>query len=450
MVILLLMHGIVGLALLPLLSHAAFLGKGLAGIVALAAFLIARSLGGVFSLIGHFTVPPDGDAGKRAGYLYLANIFGSAAGSLITGFYLTEFVGMRTLAVLLSGSGLVVTSLFILYFSGPAVRMARRVMLPMLAAAALLATCQYFLTQTVMEALLFKTQDSAPLSRVVENRNGIVAVDRDDVVYGGGVYDGRFNISLKHDTNGIIRPYALSLFHPAMHDVFMIGLASGSWAQIVANNPDARHLTIVEINPGYLSLIAERPEVRSLLRNSKVEIVIDDAHRWLKRHPGRKFDAIIANATYHFRANASNLLSVEFDRLVAEHLSRGGIYVYNSTGSLRVEKTGCAGFHYGYRLFNNVLAANDPVRINARHWRDVLTAYRIDGRPVFDLRQKSNAALLSKVLTLANYVAVQRPSPQDQPIETCTNLLSRTAALNIITDDNMGTEWRYALGLDQL
>jgi predicted membrane-bound spermidine synthase len=449
MVGLLLMHGIVGLALLPLLTHTAFLGKGLTGIIALAAFLIARSLGGVFSLIGHFTVPPDGDAGKRAGFLYLANILGSAAGSLITGFYLTEFVGMRALAILLSAAGLAVTSFFIWRFSGRAGRLTFRVMLPMLAAAALLAACQYPLTQTVMEALLFKTQHAARLSRVVENRNGIVAVDQEDVVYGGGVYDGRFNLSLVHDTNGIIRPFALSLFHPAMHDVFMIGLASGSWAQIVANNPDVRHLTIVEINPGYLPLIAGRPEVRSLLRNPKVEIVIDDAHRWLKRHPGRKFDAIIANATYHFRANASNLLSVEFGRLVAEHLSHGGIYVYNSTESLRVQKTGCAGFPYGYRLFNNVLVANDPISIDAKHWRDVLTAYRIDGRSVFDLKQKSDAALLAKVLTLAHYVAIQWPSPENQPVETCSSVLVRTAALRVITDDNMGTEWRYPLGLDQ-
>ena len=47
----------------------------------------------------------------------------------------------------------------------------------------------------------------------------------------------------------------------------MIGMGSGSWAQIVANNPDVETLTIVEINPGYVQLIAEEPLVASVLDN---------------------------------------------------------------------------------------------------------------------------------------------------------------------------------------
>ena len=31
----------------------------------------------------------------------------------------------------------------------------------------------------------------------------------DGTVFGNGMYDGRFNTDLKHDTNGIVRPYAL-------------------------------------------------------------------------------------------------------------------------------------------------------------------------------------------------------------------------------------------------
>ncbi len=80
----------------------------------------------------------------------------------------------------------------------------------------------------------------------------------DGIVFGNGMYDGRFNTDLKRDTNGIVRPYALSLFHPVPRDVLMIGLSSGSWAQMIANNPDVESLTVIEINPGYLTLIAGR------------------------------------------------------------------------------------------------------------------------------------------------------------------------------------------------
>jgi spermidine synthase len=91
-------------------------------------------------------------------------------------------------------------------------------------------------------------------AKVLENRSGIIAVTDTGIVYGHGMYDGRFNTDLKHDTNGIVRPYALSLFHPAPRDVLMIGLSSGSWAQVIANNPDVASLTVIEINPGYIAL----------------------------------------------------------------------------------------------------------------------------------------------------------------------------------------------------
>jgi spermidine synthase len=63
-----------------------------------------------------------------------------------------------------------------------------------------------------------------------------------------------------------VRPYALSLFHPAPRNVLVIGLASGSWSQVLAHNPEVASITIVEINPAYLSLIAKTPEVASILR----------------------------------------------------------------------------------------------------------------------------------------------------------------------------------------
>src|SRR5208282_5385764 len=145
---------------------------------------------------------------------------------------------------------------------------------------------------------------------IVENRSGIISVAADGTVFGNGMYDGRFNTDLKHDTNGIVRPYALSLFHPAPRDVLMIGLATGSWAQVIANNPDVASLTIIEINPGYLTLMAHAPEVAAVLNNPKVKIVIDDGRRWLRAHPNRHFDVVVSNTTWYFRASVTNLLSV--------------------------------------------------------------------------------------------------------------------------------------------
>jgi hypothetical protein len=36
----------------------------------------------------------------------------------------------------------------------------------------------------------------------------------------------------------------------------------------------------------------------------------------------------------------------------------------------------------------------------------------------------------------------------DNPIEPCPDILARTAGKRPMTDDNMGSEWRYFLGLE--
>ena len=187
---------------------------------------------------------------------------------------------------------------------------------------------------------------------LVENRSGVIAVGADETVFGGGVYDGRFNVDLLNDTNGIFRAYAIAGLQRAPKQVLVIGLSSGSWAQIVANNPEVQALTIVEINPGYLGLIRQRASVSSLLHNPKVTIVIDDGRRWLVRNPDRKFDFILMNTSYHWRANVSNLLSREFCALLRAHLNRNGIAYYNTTWSGDAQATGTREFPYALRIAN--------------------------------------------------------------------------------------------------
>ncbi|WP_429028983.1 spermidine synthase [Bradyrhizobium sp. I1.14.4] len=229
-------------------------------------------------------------------------------------------------------------------------------------------------------------------------------------------------------------------FHPAPRDVLIIGLSSGSWAQVIVNNPSVEKLTIVEINPGYAQLIAERPEVRSLLSNPKVTIIADDGRRWLRRHPGRLFDAVVSNTTWNFRANATNLLSTEFLELVGRHLNPGGIVFYNTTLSRRVEKTACVAFAHGARFSNHMVASNAPLRWDYVRWRKVLEAYTIDGKSQFNPTDKADHDLLDTL--------VHEYGLDSEMVEQCPILMARTAGLPVVTDDNMGTEWRYYLGLE--
>ena len=136
---------------------------------------------------------------------------GAAAGSILTGFVLMDHMGLVAIAVTLVVAGLLCVIVLIgcarIAAPGKAARgsigwRARRARggcsIPRLA-----GRCA---RKPAMEG----SPDAKPFVDIVENRSGIITVDADGTVFGHGMYDGQFNTDLKHDTNGIVRPYALS------------------------------------------------------------------------------------------------------------------------------------------------------------------------------------------------------------------------------------------------
>ena len=429
----------IGLLFLPSMAHFAWLNGGVLGIAMLMVYLIARRWGSLLPYLAQFGVRADDRAGMQTGLLYFSNILGSAAGAILTGFVLTDYLTLVQVAVVLVIAGTVCALSVIAMLDVPRTeRLMRAAAAVGVLAVAAVATP--LLSERVLENLLFKGTADHAFSHVIENRSGIITVDTDGTVFGNGMYDGRFNTRLQEDRNGIIRPYALSLFHAAPRDVLMIGLASGSWAQVIANNPAVASLTIVEINRGYLTLIEQQPEVASVLHNPKVTIVMDDGRRWLSHHPERRFDAIVSNTTWNFRANVSNLLSAEFLKLVQQHLNPQGIMFYNTTGSDRVQRTACLAFPYGARFTNHMVVSDVPIDWNFVRWRETLESYVIDGQKQFDIHSANDRALLDSL-------AAADHSSQHM-IEGCPEVLTRTAGGVSVTDDNMGTEWRHYLGLE--
>ncbi len=402
--------------------------------------LAAACLGAVFPLLCHISIPPDGRAGARTSYLYLSNIVGSALGSYLTGFVLMDFLplGYVTIVLTLAGLGLGIVLML-------KAELKRRTFvaaaLGVFASALLVATASGPLFHLMYDKMVLKTSFSSRpfFVAIVETRSGVIGVTPDRTVFGGGIYDGRFSVSPINDRNGIIRAYSLSYFHPDPKNVLMIGLSSGSWAQVIANHPQLEHLTIVEINPGYLRLIRQVPEVASVLRNPKVHIEIDDGRRWLVRNPDRKFDVIVMNTSYNWRSNMSNLLSVEFLQLVRRHLSPGGVHFFNTTESTEALSTGLSVFPYGMRLMNFMVVSDTPLPLDVDRWRSVLANYKIDNQPMFDLSQELPRRRLNEMLSLT--ATMDSSAEMGFSVESASHIRARAAGVRIITDDNMGTEW---------
>lgn len=415
---------------------------------ALVAVAVAAALlGAILPLVAHFGIKPDDKAGQKLSYVYLANIVGSSAGSLITGFVFLDVMTLQQIGALIACLGMLLVATLMFLSDAQGTTRAAGLVVPLLAAGVFLKATPVAYDR-IWERLQYKEafEDDTRFKDVVETKSGVIAVTQQGFVYGGGAYDGKVNTSLRSDSNGIFRAYGVGAMHPSPRNVLMIGLATGAWAQVVANMDAVEHMTVVEINPGYLQLIAKYDEVKSLLTNPKVDIVIDDGRRWLNRHPDQRFDFIVMNTTWNWRAHSTNLLSVEFLELARAHLNKGGILYYNSTSSDDVKKTAATVFPHALRVWNFVAVSDEPFAWDKERWLHLIKTMKIDGKPAVELDPTDEDDRRWWADEEAYPDTVNAP-PVDEGLESRPSILTRAdaAGAQLITDDNMLPEWRQVL-----
>jgi hypothetical protein len=403
-------------------------------------FVAAGLIGSVLPLLCQLAVS-ESEAGRGVSLIYVSNIAGSALGSLGVGFVFTHHFGLKPTSLAL-GFAAVTAGSFALISNGAKRGLPRAWAIGLMAGSVIAIPFSLRFYPLLFERLVFgaRAEASVPFARIVENRNGMIGVTREGAVFGGGVYDGYFNIDPTNDLNLVARAYLLSAFCAAPKRILVIGLASGSWGQILANHPQVEALDAVEINPGYLQLIPQYSAVQSFVQNPKVRIYVDDARRWLLAHPEARYDAIVANTTFNWRDHSSGLLSVEFLNLIRSHLRAGGVYYFNSTESDETIATALGVFPYGLRVINFVAVSDSPVAVDKERLGETLRHYRIDGKLIFDTEMKPETQK-----ALASYIALVDSlymSPRFLGMESSDSLRARLGRRLIITDDNMGLEWR--------
>lgn len=438
--ILALLSSILGMVVIPLIGISLAVGLGASATAPILIALHASLSGATFPLIGHYGISPGAQIGSRVSMIYLANILGSACGSLLTGFVLMDRMGLAAVVATLGGGGSLI-ALGIAALRPGATRRAAWTAAALATIAAIVLSREP-LYRSVYERLQFagNAGDNPPFTHVVENRSGVITVTPDRVVFGSGAYDGRISVDIVDDRNGILRALLYAFYHPSPRDVLVIGMSTGAWAQAVASDARVERIDIVEINPGYVDLAAAYPEVSSLLQNPKVTIHIDDGRRWLAKNRERKYDVILQNTTWNWRSNASNLLSIEYHALVHQNLKPGGLFQLNTTTSQRANRTGCLASPDGELIDSFLTLSNAPLKPDAERLRSTLANLSIDGRRLLDLAVPSHAKRLDEIIRVVTETGGMFPNFGVPPTR-CQEVLSRTARLAPITDDNMGEEW---------
>jgi predicted membrane-bound spermidine synthase len=395
--------------------------------------VVAFYLGSILPILIHITTPPkNAPAHSSMSLLYFANILGASLGPLFTGFILLDHFSLEENIILLSL--LSFGCLMLIVWTRPSERQfARQFSLVVCVVTLTLVPLHEPLYRHLLERLQYASSDAASFKYVLENKAGIITVEAgktsSDSIYGGGIYDGKFNIDPLINDNLIERAYLVSALHRQAKHVLEIGLSSGSWTRVLLNYRDLEQLTVVEINPGYPEIASHYPHIASIFTVPRMNLIFDDGRRWLRNHPTEKFDFIVMNTTFYWRSNATNLLSQDFLRLAKQHLNERGVIYYNTTGNDDVIYTAAKNFKYITRIRNFVAASDAPFNLSVEERRHNLLQFQDEsGHALFN----QSTAYQQELARLSEY-----------DLKDVRDEILRDPRLQLITDDNMAAEYKY-------
>lgn len=416
----------------------------LAGLLDVFALLLILSLGGiaiimwailmtaivrgiVFPVVHHLGTG-ENNSGIAISNVYFANVVGCTLSPILVGFYLFDVLNTQQSYVLI-----IALSFLVAFFCLKNKGLRLITMLLFLGSMA-----GIFAPEKLIHRLAIHSD--ARLETLIENKHGFIQV-YDSLeqkglkqVFGNNVYDGALNVDLINNANMIDRAYLLPVIAPEAKNILVIGLSTGSWVEVLTAVPTLENITVVELNPAYTKFAEFYPEMKHLLQDPRVNIITDDGRRWLARHPNRKFDYILMNTTWYWRAYSTNLLSQEFMTLARSHLNPNGFIAFNTTGFLDSFYTAKSVYPYAYLYKNFVIASLQPISAPTREMVQTTLGkmhWSYNNKPVFS--SSSQLDLATEKLFETEFIPY---STLDLP-----QILRRSP--EIITDINMIPEYKY-------
>jgi spermidine synthase len=292
-------------------------------------FLPSFFAGAVFPVATQVLVPDVEHAGRTAGFLYMVNSMGAIAGSLLTGFVLIEYLGLKNSAILCSVLPAIPALLFFLvYRSGAQAATVLLLMLALTAGGALAAYPKFPFTvylshrHASMQEVNQSSQSYETLGEF-ENSHGFVRVIQSE--------DVRFlQVNNKNESSfmGLDLPtQALLALLPKVYlqrnpqRLLDIGLGTGTtvwFAQKWAGEIDS-----IEINPAVYTAVTRFffPEFED---SAKINFIFQEARFYLSNIE-KKYDIITVEPSYPTDGVTASLYTREAFRLFRQALVEDGV-----------------------------------------------------------------------------------------------------------------------------
>jgi spermidine synthase len=405
-------------------------------VLVIAATAAAKGL--MFPVVHHLgSSGPADRVGRSVSRVYGANVAGSTLGPVVTGFWLLDLADVEVvwggIALATALTGAVVAAR--LPARTPGRGPLRWAAVPLLA----LLTLQVLSPPPVVREVALGWGEATEVRELIQNRHGIIHVLAEErpglghVTLGGNIYDGRISVDTRSNANRLERAYLMLALRPRARHALVIGLSSGAWTRAISGFPAIGRVDVVEINPGYLGLIARHPQVSGLLEDPRIRIHVDDGRRWLRAHPDQRFDLVFQNTTFHWRASTTNLLSREHFALVRSRLSPDGVFAVNATGSEDVARTARTVFRH-VRTFHGFVYMSDAPLLADPAAEAALRAARVGPAPAFAPQAFAREGVAGEVLS---FLAT--------PESAAAGRADRSPPPAVITDLNVLPEYRHGL-----
>jgi spermidine synthase len=315
-------------------------------LVAFTLMLVPCVLMGVaFPIAGEIRARLVARFGSSVGDALSANTLGSIVGSLVAGFVLVPYLGIKVSAIaaalLYLAYGLFVVAIAMHAARRSHLRILLVVGLPAAAAVILIALVPRWDStsyQAFSNNFLTKYSDAQGRVDIDAGLEGATVIHRSHgrsatvavVERGGGralLVNGKVVASdnLVDIPHELLLGHAPIMMHAAPKRVLVVGLGAGVTLAAVLAHPDVEHVTVVEIEGAVVEAARFFSHVNAnALDDPRLRIVEQDGRNFLKT-THEQFDVITADPIHPWAAGAGYLYTREYYELAAQRLEIGGI-----------------------------------------------------------------------------------------------------------------------------
>lgn len=335
-------------------------------------------MGASFPLIASLVKKKD-YAGEVIGKLYFFNILGNILGGLITGFLLFSY--FKTIGSIFIFFVMGIFFLVLVDFS----HFFRKISCKIVTIVKYFVIVVLFITTIIF---LPSNDDFYSEIYIQQQSRGrdinIINVEEDvDSVSVSFLYESG---EYYHFNDGIVmglRPYGHTYFQTINElsfspksedlDILIIGFGGGTTVETILMLNNTNSITCVELSKSIIKTSMKFNEIRRILEDPRLNLVIDDGRRFL-HSTNQTYDIILVNDPLReTRENSNNLYSKEFYELLQKHLSDKGIVgLFSSREHDIYPNTIKNAFRYFEYTKYYVVASNHPIKRNMDFYNTTL------------------------------------------------------------------------------